>query len=80
MKKEQTLLLAVEDMKHKLADAELRASDYKAQLVIAQKEVQELVFLRQVIDGSPELRALLEETIKKGEDVDYGVESDDSLL
>ncbi|MBY5022360.1 hypothetical protein K6V64_10735 [Streptococcus suis] len=80
MKKEQTLLLVVEDMKHKLADAELRASDYKAQLVIAQKEVQELVFLRQVIDGSPELRALLEETIKKGEDVDYGVESDDSLL
>lgn len=80
MKKEQTLLLVVEDMKHKLADAELRASDYKAQLVIAQKEVQELVFLRQVIDGSPELRALLEEIIKKGEDVDYGVESDDSLL
>lgn len=80
MKKEQTLLLVVEDMKHKLADAELRASDYKAQLVIVQKEVQELVFLRQVIDGSPELRALLEETIKKGEDVDYGVESDDSLL
>lgn len=80
MKKEQTLLLVVEDMKHKLADAELRASDYKAQLVIAQKEVQELVFLRQVINGNPELRALSEETIKKGEDVDYGVESDDSLL
>lgn len=65
MEKEQIYLLIIDDLKHKLADAEHRASDYKAQAQLLSQQLSELEFIKTVIDGTPELKQQFDEALKK---------------
>lgn len=65
MNKEQTLLLVINDLKNKLADAELRASDYLAQSTVYMQRVNELEYIQHIIDATPKLAELFAKTIEK---------------
>ncbi len=65
MEREQTLLMVIDDLVNKLANAEHRASDYLAQATVAKHRLQELEYIQDVINSNPDLLALFNQNVEK---------------